>query len=430
MTTILKGNIVSAPSLGRLDVTENGYLIAENGVITGVYPVLPEQYAGAAVEDCGDALIVQSFADLHLHAPQYPMLGMGMDLPLLDWLNAYAFPTEARFADPDYARTVYRQLALELAAHGTTRVCMFSSLHTDATLILMAELERAGITGYVGKVNMDRNAAPGVLEETTEESMRETLRWLDACGDFKNIRPMLTPRFTPSCTDELMAFLGRLAAERQLPVQSHLSENSAEMKWVRQLHPDCRQYWETYAKYGLWNERTVMAHCVWSDSRERQAMKDAGVTVVHCADSNQNICSGVAPVRVMLDEGLKVALGSDIAGGDHLDFFDVTASAIRASKARRMMDGWKTPFLTVAESWYLATSGGAAYFGEKPGFAAGNPLHAMVLADDTLPAARPLTPAERLERAVYRRQEGAVRAVWSAGKKIYTADEKGQRSKP
>ena len=101
MTTILKGNIISAPSPGRLDVTENGYLIAENGVITGVYPVLPEQYAGAAVEDCGDALIVQSFADLHLHAPQYPMLGMGMDLPLLDWLNAYAFPTEARFADPD-----------------------------------------------------------------------------------------------------------------------------------------------------------------------------------------------------------------------------------------------------------------------------------------------------------------------------------------
>ena len=163
MTTILKGNIVSAPVCGRLDVTEHGYLIAENGVITGVYPVLPEQYAGASVEDYGDCLIVQSFADLHLHAPQYPMLGMGMDLPLLDWLNAYAFPTEARFAEPDYARAVYRQLAGELVSHGTTRVCMFSSLHTDATLILMDELEKAGITGYVGKVNMDRNGAPGVL---------------------------------------------------------------------------------------------------------------------------------------------------------------------------------------------------------------------------------------------------------------------------
>ena len=419
MTTILKGNIVSAPVLGKLEVTEKGYLIAEEGVITGVYPVLPEQYAGAAVEDYGDDLIVQSFADLHLHGAQYPMLGMGMDRPLLDWLNAYAFPTEARFADTDYARTVYRQLAHELAARGTTRVCMFASLHTDATLILMDELEKAGITGYVGKVNMDRNAAPGVLEESTEESMGETVRWLEACGDFQHVKPMLTPRFTPSCTNELMAFLGKLAAERDLPVQSHLSENRAEMDWVHQLHPDCKQYWETYAKYGLWNGRTVMAHCVWSDERERQAMKDAGVTVVHCADSNQNICSGVAPVRVMLNEGLKVALGSDIAGGDHLDMFDVVTSAIRASKARRMMDDWQTPFLTVAEGWYLGTSAGAAYFGEKPGFAAGNPLHAMVLADNALPQPRPLTPAERLERAVYRRQEGAVRSVWSAGRKIY-----------
>lgn len=419
--TILKGTIVSAQSPERLDITENGYLIAENGVITGVFPTLPEQYAGAPVEDWGDALILQSFADLHLHAPQYPMLGMGMDLPLLEWLNTYTFPAEARFADSGYARTVYRQLARELVENGTTRVCMFSSLHTDATLILMEELERAGVTGYVGKVNMDRNGAPGLLQETTEESKRETLRWLEACGDFRLVKPILTPRFTPSCTDELMAFLGGLAAKQDLPVQSHLSENQAEMAWVRELHPDCLQYWETYAKYGLWNDRTLMAHCVWSDQRERAAMKEAGVTVVHCADSNQNLCSGVAPVRTMLKEGLKVALGSDIAGGDHLSMFDVTAAAIRASKARRIMDGWETDFLTVPEGWYLATSAGAAYFGEQPGFAAGNPLHAIVLQDDRLPQSRPLTAAERLERCVYRRQPDAIRAVFSAGRKVYTA---------
>ena len=221
--TVLKGTILSASALGQLEVVPGGYLVAEDGIIQGVYPVLPEQYAGAPVEDWGDALILQSFADLHLHAPQYPMLGMGMDLPLLDWLNAYAFSTEARFADTGYAREIYRRLARELIENGTTRVCMFSSLHTDATLILMEELEKAGVTGYVGKVNMDRNAAPGVLEETTEASMRETLRWLDASQDFRLVKPMLTPRFTPSCTNELMAFLGRLAAERDLPVQSHLS---------------------------------------------------------------------------------------------------------------------------------------------------------------------------------------------------------------
>ena len=419
--TIIKGTIVTAPGLGQLETVSNGYLGAEGGVIRGLFPVLPEQYAGAPVEDFGEDLVLQSFADMHLHAPQYPMLGTGMDLPLLDWLNSYAFPTEARFSDPGYAREIYRALALELIENGTTRVCMFSSLHTDSTLVLMEELERAGVTGYVGKVNMDRNAAPGLLEESTEESKRETLRWLEACQDFHLVKPMLTPRFVPSCTDGLMAFLGALSAERGLPVQSHLSENSAEIAWVRQLHPDCPQYWEAYAKYGLWNSRTLMAHCVWSDPQERQAMREAGVTAVHCADSNQNICSGVAPVRTMLREGLHVVLGSDIAGGDHLSMFDVTASSIRASKARRILDNWETDFLTVPEAWYLATSAGAAYFGQQPGFAPGNRLHALVLSDSRLPQPHPLTAAERLERAVYRRQPGAIRAVWSDGKKVYEA---------
>lgn len=419
--TILKGTVVSAPALGRLEITEGGFLAAEDGRIAGVFPVLPEHYAGAPVEDYGDALILQSFADLHLHAPQYPMLGMGMDLPLLDWLNAYTFPTEARFAEADYARTVYRQLARELIENGTTRVCVFSSLHREATLILMEELENAGVTGYVGKVNMDRNGIPA-LQEGTEESKRETLRWLEECRDFRHIKPIITPRFTPSCTDGLMEFLGKLAAERSLPVQSHLSENTGEIQLVKSLHPDCAQYWETYAKYGLWTDRTLMAHCVWSDKRERRAMRDAGVTAVHCADSNQNICSGVAPVRAMLDEGLKVALGSDIAGGDHLNMFDVIAAAIRASKARRVLDGWETDFLTVAEGWFLGTSAGAAFFGEQPGFAPGNRLHAVVLDDSALPRPHSMTAAERLERCVYRRRKNAVRAVWSDGTNVFSAE--------
>lgn len=418
MTKILHGNIVSAPALGTLEIAERGYLVVEDGVITGVFPRLPDAYAGAAVEEWGDCLIVQSFADMHLHGPQYPMLGTGMDLPLLDWLSTYTFPTEARFADRDYAREIYRRLARELIETGTTRVCMFSSLHREATLILMEELERAGVTGYVGKVNMDRNSGK-VLRETTEESQRETLRWLEECQNFPHIKPILTPRFTPSCTNALMAFLGKLAAERNLSVQSHLSENAGEIAWVRELHPDCGQYWQTYAKYGLWNSHTLMAHCVWSDERERAAIREAGVTVIHCPDSNQNLCSGVAPVRKMLEEGIPVALGSDIAGGDHLSMFDVTAAAIRASKARRILDNWQTDFLTVAEGWYLATTAGARFFGAGAGFAPGDRLHAVVLDDSKLPAPRPLSVRERLERCVYRRQKDAVRAVWSDGRKVF-----------
>ncbi len=418
--TILHGTIISSPAPGKLDITPGGYLIAQDGRIRGVYAALPECYAGAPVEEYGEALILPAFCDLHLHAPQYPMLGTGMDLPLLDWLNTYTFPAEARFADPDYARDVYRKLAAELIENGTTRVCMFSSLHTEATWILMEELERAGVTGYVGKVNMDRNGLPGVLQEETAESIHETERWLERCSDFTRIHPILTPRFTPSCTDELMAWLGRKAAETGLPIQSHLSENDREVAWVRELHPDCDQYWESYRKFGLWNDRTLMAHCVWSDERERDAMRKAGVTVVHCPDSNVNVCSGTAPVRAMLQEGLKVALGTDIAGGDHISMFDAVTAAIRASKVRQMTDPARPDFLTVAEAWYLGTSAGAAFFGDAPGFAPGNALHAIVLSDSDLPQSHPLSPAERLERCMYRRQRDAIRAVWSDGRKVYT----------
>jgi len=417
--TILKGNIVSAPALGKLDITEHGYLAAEDGVIAGVFDCLPERFASAPVEDWGECLILQSFADLHLHAPQYPMMGMGMDLPLLEWLDTYAFPAEAQFADPDYARDVYRRLAHDLIAGGTTRVCLFSSLHRPATLILMEELEKAGVTGFVGKVNMDRSGGAG-LRETTEESMRETLLWLDACGDFTHVRPILTPRFTPACTDELMAFLGALARERNLPVQSHLSENRQEIELVRRLCPACGQYWETYARYGLWTDRTLMAHCVHSDARERRAMRDTGVTAVHCASSNNAICSGVAPVRVMLDEGLKVALGTDVAGGCSLRMFDAVADTVKASKDRRILDSWQTNFLTVAEGWYLGTTAGAKFFGAGNGFAPGDRLHALVLDDGELAApARPLTVRERFERCVYVRQPDAIRAVWSDGRRVF-----------
>ena len=343
-------------------------------MIQAVCSDLPRELEGAELRDYGDRLLMQSFVDMHLHAPQYPMLGMGMDLQLLDWLNTYTFPTEARFADTDYARRVYRRLAGDLITSGTTRVCMFSSLHTEATWILMDELERAGVTGYVGKVNMDRNGLPGVLEETTEESIRETVRWLDGCH-FEHVRPIITPRFTPSCTDELMAALGKLARERELYVQSHLSENTREIEWVRELHPDCKQYWETYDKYGLGKDHTVMAHCVHSDQRERAAIRDAGVVVVHCADSNVNICSGLCPVRQMVNEGLWVTLGSDIAGGAQLPMYKVITMSIRTSKARRVTDGWHPDFLTVPEGYYLGTTAGHRYFGAGDGFAVGDKLH-------------------------------------------------------
>ena len=415
---ILKGDLVSALALGALNTVEQGCLILDDeGRILGTEKAIP-QGADAELIDCGHALIMPSFVDMHLHAPQYPMLGMGMDLPLIDWLNTYTFETEARFSDLDFARRTYKRLASDLITNGTTRVCMFSSLHTDATLILMEELERAGVTGYVGKVNMDRNGGAH-LQETTEESKRETLRWLDECARFQYVKPILTPRFTPSCTDELMAWLGSLANERGLYVQSHLSENRSEIAWVKELHPDCAQYWETYAKYGLWKDHTVMAHCVHSDARECAAMREHGIVVAHCAGSNINLCSGVSPVREMLQQGIWVTLGSDIAGGALLPMYKVVTMSIRASKIKRIETDWSEDFLTVPEAYYLGSTSGHRYFGAQGGFAAGDKLHAIVVDDsDFIEPTRPLSVRERFERAIYMMHRHNIVSVWSEGRRV------------
>lgn len=417
MKQVLHGHIVHTPRLGVLEIVENGYMLVDDGKIAGISAEMPEAWKGIETVSYDDCLIMQSFCDMHLHAPQYPMLGMGMDLPLLDWLNTYTFKTESRFADVEYARDVYRRLASELVANGTTRVCAFSSLHLESTLVLMEEFEKAGICGYVGKVNMDRNGAPE-LEEKTEDSIRDTIKWLDACDPNAHIKPILTPRFTPSCTNELMEALGKLARERGLYVQSHLSENTSEVEWVRSLHPDCKQYWETYDKYGLWKSHTVMAHCVHSDERERKAIKESNVVVAHCPDSNVNLISGVAPIRQMLNEGIWVTLGSDIAGGAVLPMMGVISEAIRSSKIRRIASNWSIDFLTVAEGYYLGTTSGAHYFGGGDGFAQGDGLHAVVVDDHRYVDTARLSVKERFERAIYRANSDDIKAVYSEGRKI------------
>lgn len=415
---IIKGNIVESSSLKNVRLIKNGgILVDDDGTILEVMENVPTD-AKYEIEDYKDALVMQSFCDMHLHAPQYPMVGMGMDLQLIDWLNTYTFKNESRFQDVNFARKVYKKLANELIKNGTTRVVMFSSLHVDATLVLMEELEKAGVTGYVGKVNMDRNSTPE-LYESTEESKQETLRWLKECKKFKYIKPIITPRFTPSCTNELMEWLGNLANKEGLYIQSHLSENLGEIAWVHDLHPDTKQYWETYDKYGMWKDHTLMAHCVHSDERERKAMKDNGVINVHCPDSNVNLSSGVCPVRTFLNEGVWVVLGSDIAGGAMLPMYKNVQQAIKMSKINSIRSGYKDAFLSVNEAYYLGTSSAHKYFDESVGFQKGKKLHAIVVDDSNFtPSVRELTLQERFERAIYLMEKENIISVYSEGRKV------------
>lgn len=418
-TMVLKGNILHTPAFGQLSCMENGYLVCEDGKIQGFFQTLPPPYAKEPLKIYDDMLIVPSYADLHLHAPQYAMLGLGMDLQLLPWLDTHTFPTEAAFQDVGYAREVYRALAQALIHVGTTRVCMFSSLHRESTHVLLEELSRAGITGYVGKVSMDRNSPDHYCETDAKTAVAEVVRFLDECeGRYPGLQPILTPRFTPSCSDELMMALGELAEARKLRVQSHLSENREEVDWVRSLCPGVEEYFESYQRAGLFNEHTLMGHCVYVNERERAAMRAHGVWAVHCPDSNLNLSSGIAPVRKMLEEGIPVVLGSDIAGGATLSMAEVATTAIRSSKLRWLESGKQEAFLSVAEAFYLATSAGAAYFGAGPGFRKGDALHALVLDDSGLLPRKELSLAQRLERILYLAPVESIRARYSEGRQI------------
>jgi guanine deaminase len=279
-------------------------------------------------------------------------------------------------------------------------------------------LERSGITAYAGKVNMDRNV-PESLLESTENSILETERWLKACeGKFSHVKPIITPRFIPTCSGPLLQALGNIARKYDLPVQSHLSENRGEVAWVRELEPDTAFYGQAYEKYGLFGGdiKTVMAHCVYSSDEERRLLAKNGVLMAHCPDSNSNLASGMADVRGMLDAGVSVALGSDLAGGCSISILDVAAKAIRISKLRQADGGGKS--ISLAEAFYFATSAGAVFFGEKPGFQADSSFHAVVLDDKHMVNTQRLSLTERLERMIYLSRDVRVQAVYADGRKI------------
>lgn len=420
-TFIIKGDICYSESLDEIKTFENHYLVCEDGKIQGVFPEIPEKFSGVPTENFEGQLVIPGFTDLHLHAPQYAFRSVGMDEELLEWLQARAFPEEARYEDLEYADRAYGIFAEDMKRGATTRACMFGTLHPEATLLLMEKMEATGLVTFVGKVNMDRNS-PDILRETKEESAKNTLRWLDgAKGKFKRTHPILTPRFIPSCSDGLMEELGRIRREYRLPVQSHLSENQGEIAWVRKLCPDASCYGDAYLRWGMLGGElpAIMAHCVYSGETERRLMRENGTFVAHCPQSNMNLASGIAPIRRYLEEGLKVGLGSDVAGGTTASMLHCVTDAISVSKLWwRLKDEDCRP-LTVPEAFFLGTRGGGAFFGKAGSFEPGYEADILVLDESRIPWPGHFSLRERLERFLYLGDDRDVLHKYVAGERLF-----------
>lgn len=200
---------------------------------------------------------------------------------------------------------------------GTTTACYFATTHLDSTLSLAKIVYKLGQRAYVGKVNMDRNS-PEYYTESTEESIEATHQFVLKLRDLNLndlVTPVLTPRFVPTCTPQLMTFLGKYSKENNIPIQSHLSETCGELEWVKELHPDIKDYSSVYDSFGLLTDKTIMAHCIHLSQEERNLLKSRNVGISHCASSNFSLGSGIMNLRRLLDEGhQKVGLGTDVAG--------------------------------------------------------------------------------------------------------------------
>ena len=430
---ILKGDIVYSENMKTLSAHKDSFLLCCSGISMGVFERfedIPPEAKGFEIKDFSGMLIIPGMVDLHIHGPQFGFRGTGMDLELIPWLQRYTFPEEKKFEDPEYAEKSYALFADSMRKSATTRALIFATVHRKSTEILMDLMESSGLISYVGKINMDRESVEGLQESSFLDSAFNTFGWInDIAGRYKKTKPILTPRFIPSCSNELLNELHEIVLAYGTPVQSHLSENPDEIDWVKKLCPGTDFYAQAYDSFGLFGSlsKTVMAHCIYSGEEERSLIKKNGVFVAHCPSSNMNLSSGIAPIREYLEAGIKVGLGTDVAGGESESMFKEIVAAVQASKLYRRLKNSSAEALSFPEAFYLATLGGGEFFGKVGSFEEGYEFDALVIDDLSLPPPYCMTPEERLERAVYLSMDLiAIKAKFVRGEQCRLQKEESQ----
>ena len=413
---ILKGNIIFTQTPEKFQVYKDSYIVSIQGKVEGIYKVLPKKYENCLIKDYGNRLIIPGFIDLHLHSSQFLQCGMSMDKKLLNWLKHYTFELEKDFENIQFAKDAYTSFADTLIKSGTLRACIFTTSSTKGTEILFEILKNKKIGAFVGKVEMDRNAPDSIIK-TKDELIEGTEYLIKKYMNEKLVKPIITPRFAPTCSEELLKKLGILAQKYNLPVQSHLDENVDEIKWVNNLFLKIKNYAEVYDTYGLFGQTpTVMAHCIYLDNDEIDLVKKNNVMLVHCPDSNINLRSGIMPVRKYLDMGIPIGLGSDIAGGHKIALNEVMVRAIQLSKIVNISNPESKP-LTIEEVFYLGTKGGGKFFGETGSFEEGFSMDALIIEDDILVSSR-YSIEDRLEKFIYTGDDRNIYARYVEGKSL------------
>ena len=344
------------PFLEGLDVAQTdsrGGVLIENGHIAkvGHGEDLRRAFPEIPVTDYGDALILPGFVDAHSHYPQTAIIA-SWGKRLIDWLNSYTFPEELRFGDPLHAtETANRYFDLTLA-HGTTTVASFCTIHPESVDAYFDAAMSRNLRVVGGKTCMDRNAPDG-LRDTAQSAYDDSKRLLEKWHGTARLEYAVTPRFSPTSTREQLTALGALWAEfPDCPMQTHLSEQTDEVAWVKELFPECRDYLDTYEATGLLGPGGLFGHAIYLEDRERKRLKETGAAMVHCPTSNTFIGSGLFDMDGLKSEGQIVGLATDTGGGSSFSMLRTMAAAYEIGQLRERP-------LHAAELLWLATEGSA-----------------------------------------------------------------------
>ncbi|GAN86671.1 amidohydrolase family protein [Komagataeibacter intermedius] len=390
-------------------------------------------------------VLTPGFTDLHVHAPQWPQMGRALDLPLRDWLEQRTFPLEARFADPAFAAPVYDEMVRTLLANGTTTAVFFATIHEESSLLLARTCLRHGLRALVGLVAMDDPALcpPTYRNASVDQALAATRRFIHAVralpgNEGELVRPMVTPRFIPACTDNLLRGLGELAVEEDCLIQTHCSESDWEHDYVRQR----TGVNDTMAldRFGLLRRGTVLAHSCHMTAADMALVQARGAAIAHCPLSNAYFAGAVLPLRAAWQAGVHVGLGTDLSGGYSPS---IAVNAAMAVTASRMLDTGTDPAraagdrgrpgarLTFAEGLWLATRGGTAALDIAAGqFDAGQAFDAIMI-DRTAPGSNILPPvhgetdrvaADVVQQILCNIGRPNIRTVWVAGRKVHDTE--------
>lgn len=337
-----------------VEYLEDGLLLVSNGRVEAIGPaaeLLPTLAAEVPVHDYSGKLIVPGFIDTHVHYPQTDMIA-SYGSQLLEWLNNYTFPTEARFADAAYAADTADFFIRELLRNGTTSALVLGTVHSQSVDAFFNAAQQHQVRMIAGKVLMDRNC-PENLRDTAETGYTESKALIERWHGQGRLEYAITPRFAPTSTELQLQRAGQLAAEHPTTfIHTHVAENVKEVEWVAELFPKSRSYLDVYDQTGLLRDRTVLAHCIHLDTEDRKRLAGSGAAMAFCPTSNLFLGSGLFDLSAAQSAGALVGLGTDVGAGTSFSMLQTLSEAYKVSQ----MAGQS---LSPYRALYLATLGSA-----------------------------------------------------------------------